>query len=182
MTPERRRPRVAVSSCLRGEAVRYDGTHRRADAILADLAPRFELVSVCPELELGMGVPREPIQLCERPGGRVLLLGRESGRDHTGAMRAFAERRVDALVAEGVAGYVLKRASPSCGLRAVKTVELDGSIVPKGRGLFAAALVARLPDLPVADEDDLATAEARARFADAVEAYDSRLRRRNDPP
>ena len=85
--------RIGVSSCLLGSAVRWDGGHRR-DAFLVDqLGPFVEWVAVCPEVELGMGVPRETIRLVER-GGAVRLVAERSGVDHSEAMRAWARRRL----------------------------------------------------------------------------------------
>jgi uncharacterized protein YbbK (DUF523 family) len=149
------KPRVGISSCLLGRPVRYDGGHKRDDWIVRTLSRRVAFVPVCPELELGLGVPREPIRL-ER-GGR--LVGVESRRDHTAAMRRFAEARVAALAALGLSGYILKSKSPSCGKSGVRV--RGGGASP---GAFAAVLLARLPDLPVEDEARLADPRVSARF------------------
>jgi uncharacterized protein YbbK (DUF523 family) len=154
--------RVGISSCLLGANVRWDGGHKRADW-LDDLSRELEWVAVCPEVELGLGVPREPIQLVAREG--VRLLGRESGADHTGAMRAFAERRADELRAAGIAGYVLKSRSPSCGL----SVGVVGGEPARGR--FAEVLATRWPGLPIAEEEGLRGAEERAIFIARVRAF-----------
>lgn len=147
--------RAGISSCLIGERVRWDGAHRRVD-FLDELARQLTLVPVCPEVELGLGTPREPIHLVDRGG--VRLVGRESGRDHTDAMRAFAERRVDELRALPISGYVVKSRSPSCGL----DVAVEGG--PSARGRFAAVLIDRMPGLPIVDEEMVRTAEQRAIF------------------
>ena len=87
------RPRLGISACLLGDEVRFDGGHKR-DRFLTDVLARFvELVPVCPEVELGMGVPREPVRLV-RDGGDVRMRGNRSGADHTEAMRRFSTRRV----------------------------------------------------------------------------------------
>lgn len=155
------KPRVGISSCLLGSEVRYDGGHKRDRWIAEVLARRVTFVQVCPEVEVGMGVPREPIRL-ER-GGR--LVGVESRTDHTAAMRRFSEARVAALGKLGLSGYILKAKSPSCGMERA----------PR-RGAFAAVLMARLPDLPVEDEARLADPRVRDRFLELVFAL-HRLRR-----
>src|SRR5512133_3246689 len=111
--------RIGVSSCLLGQKVRFDGGHKR-DAFLVDTFGRHvEWVPVCPEVEVGMGTPREPIRLV-RHGAAVRLLGVKSAIDHTQAMRQWAARRADELASEDLDGYILKKDSPSCGMERVK--------------------------------------------------------------
>lgn len=138
------RPRVAVSACLLGHNVRWDGGHKETDEVL-ELERAFELVAVCPEDELGMGTPREPIRLDRRRR----LVGTRSGTDHTEAMRAFALGRLAEL--DPIDGWIFKARSPSCGLFAVP-VEGAG---PVGRGTFADIVTAERPDLPVVEESDV---------------------------
>src|SRR5512140_2354304 len=113
------RIRIGVSSCLLGKKVRYDGQHKRDDFLTEVLDPFVEGVPVCPELELGLGVPREPIRLVGRAEAPRLLAER-SGADHTDAMRSYAEGRVARLVQEDLSGYVTKKDSPSCGMERVR--------------------------------------------------------------
>ncbi len=162
-------PLVGISSCLLGREVRHDGGHKRNRWVVEVLARRVTFVPVCPEFELGLGVPREPIRL-ER-GGR--LVGVESRTDHTAAMRRFAEARVAALGALGLSGYILKSKSPSCGLR---RVPVHGRPGRPGRGAFASVLLERMPDLPVVDEARLADPRVRARFLRLVFARHRLLR------
>ena len=167
-----RRPRVGISRCLLGDQVRYDGTHRRDATVIALLDAHVEWVPVCPEVEVGMGTPREPIHLVTSPDGvpslasLVRLVGVDSGRDWTSRMHAWARERVCELVALDLSGYVFKTRSPSCGIGDV--VIGDGGGERRGRGLFAQALIDALPDLPVADEASLSDAVARARFLERV--------------
>jgi uncharacterized protein YbbK (DUF523 family) len=169
MTP-RRDVRVGVSACLLGESVRWDGAHKR-DAFVAEvLAREVTIVPVCPEVELGLGVPREPIQL-ERRSGAVHLVGIESRRDLTEAMRRYAGERVSELERLGLSGYVLKEKSPSCGLERAKVLEETGEWTVGVRGAFAAVLLERFPGLPIITEDGLADPEARARFLERVLAF-----------
>jgi uncharacterized protein YbbK (DUF523 family) len=148
MTSEK--PRVGVSACLVGREVRYDGGHKRTDAVVR-LGEVVELVPVCPEDEVGMGTPREPIHIDAR--GR--LVGVDSGQDHTDAMNAWAATRLAGL--DDLDGYVLKARSPSCGL--------VGAASLGGRGLFAQRLTEVYPDLPVTDEERIDDDFVRRVFA-----------------
>lgn len=160
--------RVGVSSCLLGEEVRYDGRHKREPYLTEVLGGRVRFVPVCPELDIGLGVPREPIHLLAGPGD-VRLVGVHSGDDHTVPMRTHGERRVDELRRTGLDGYVLKSRSPSCGLGDVPVHDAaSGEVVDHDRGRFAAVLVDRLPDLPVTGEDRLADTAERDRFLERV--------------
>jgi uncharacterized protein YbbK (DUF523 family) len=167
------RPRVGISRCLLGDDVRYDGSHKLADELIAALEPHVDWVPVCPEVEVGMGTPREPIQLVARADGvrsgdaRVRLLGVETGNDWTDRMHAWARQRVETLRESGLSGFILKARSPSCGVHDVAIRE--GPPDP-GRGLFAQALVDAMPDLPIASEDDLRSVEARQAFLARVSA------------
>jgi uncharacterized protein YbbK (DUF523 family) len=162
------RPLCGISACLLGQRVRWDGREKRAP-FAEELAEQLALEPVCPEVELGLGVPREPIQL-ERDGARVALRAIDSRRDLTEAMRSLAERRVAELIDRGLAGFVLKARSPSCGPAAVPVLD-GGRAVARDAGRFAAALIQRSPGLPVADEEQLADPAARAAFVALVRAY-----------
>jgi uncharacterized protein YbbK (DUF523 family)/uncharacterized protein YbgA (DUF1722 family) len=158
--------RIGVSACLLGRAVRYDGGHKREGFLVEDLAPHVELVSTCPEVEVGMGTPREPIALVAAGSG-VAVRGVDSGADWTDALRRHGERRVDELVELGLAGYVLKSGSPSCGL----AVPVRGENGRRRPGVFAAALVERLPLLPVVEEDALHDDDALDHFLTRAYAH-----------
>src|SRR5688572_22537866 len=105
------RPRVGLSSCLLGQSVRYDGGHKRDPFAAGPLGDLVTLVPVCPEVEAGMGVPREPVRLERSPRG-VRMVGIESRADHTDAMTRFSDRRTEELADLGLAGYVFKKNSP----------------------------------------------------------------------
>ena len=114
-----------------GEHVRFDGGHKR-DAFLVETFGRYvEWVPVCPEVEDGLGVPRESMHL-RRVGDRVRLVTTRAGIDHTESMRRFSARRVAALGADDLCGFVLKKNSPSCGMERVKIYGSSGSVT-KGR-------------------------------------------------
>ena len=125
--------RVGVSACLLGEAVRYDGGHKR-DAFVTDTLGRYVTwVPVCPEVEIGLGTPREAIRLQGDPAA-PRLVGTKTGVDLTRRMTDHARGRVRALAGLGLSGYILKRASPSCGMERVKVYSEDGMPGPHGAG------------------------------------------------
>ena len=182
MSDDDERPRVGISRCLLGDEVRYDGGHKRDALLLSTLGASVAWVPVCPEVEAGMGTPREAIDLVERDDGvsagqaRVRLLGVRSGIDWTETMTTWSAARVQTFA--DLDGYVLKSDSPSCGLQDVR-VHGSSGVAHVGRGLFAEALVRLLPDLPVEEETRLRDAAVRNDFIQRVLAY--RCRRLGDP-
>ena len=144
------RPRVGISRCLLGDPVRYDGTDKRADDLLREFSDHVEWVSVCPEVEVGMGTPREPIHFVTIRR-QTRLVGVNSGKDWTETMRAWAEVRARELAALNLSGYIFKSRSPSCGIGDTP-------------GVFARAMIEALPDLPIADEEQLNDPMARVEF------------------
>ena len=163
--------RIGISACLLGDEVRYDGGHKRDAFLTGVLGPFVEWVKVCPEVEIGMGTPREPIRLTAQ-GGRIRLLAVKSGTDYTDTMDTYAARRVEALAPERLCGYVLKKDSPSCGMTRVKVHSPSGSPLPRnGVGRFAAALLARFPDLPIEEEGRLCDPRLRENFIERIFAY-----------
>jgi len=166
--------RIGVSACLLGQEVRYDGGHKR-DSFLVETFGRYvEWVPVCPEVEMGLGTPRETLRLV-RMASDVRLVMPKTGADHTEAMRAYAARRVSELAKENLSGYVLKRSSPSCGMERVRVFDAHGVPAKSGRGLFAEALLQYFPHLPVEEEGRLADPSLRDNFIERVFAY-ARLR------
>lgn len=168
--PGNDRLRLGVSSCLLGEQVRFDGGHKH-DRFLTDLLGRYvEWVPVCPELEVGMGVPREAVRLEGDPQA-PRLVGVRTRTDHTTAMRRFAAARVRQLASLDLQGYVFKRGSPSCGMERVRVYGQAGVPSRRGRGLFAAAFMTALPLLPVEEEGRLNDPVLRENFIERVFAY-----------
>ena len=161
--------RIGVSSCLLGENVRFDGGHKKDDFVTGPLAEYVEFVPVCPEVEVGMGIPRPTIRL-ERRGEEVRLVDPKHGVDHTDAMRRWAERRAADLEKRDLCGYVLKKDSPSCGMERVR-VYAKGAPTKSGVGVFAEALRSRLPLLPVEEEGRLRDDRLRENFVERVFAY-----------
>jgi uncharacterized protein YbgA (DUF1722 family)/uncharacterized protein YbbK (DUF523 family) len=162
--------RLGVSSCLLGEKVRFDGGHKR-DRFVSDVLGAFvEWVPVCPEIEVGMGIPRPALHLVRR-GDVVRMLEIASGRDHTRSMRRFAARRVRELRSLELCGYVLKKDSPSCGMTRVKIYAEKGAAKREDAGLYASALMQAFPNLPVEEDGRLHDPRLRENFIERVFAY-----------
>lgn len=147
--------------------MRYDGGHKRDAFLTETLAPFVEWVPVCPEVELGLGVPRDTLRLAGNARSPRPLVER-TGEDLTVRMQRFARRRVQALGGLQLDGFVLKRGSPSCGLLGVPVHRTSRAPRAAGRGLFAAALVTHIPWLPVEEEGRLADPVLREKFIERV--------------
>jgi uncharacterized protein YbgA (DUF1722 family)/uncharacterized protein YbbK (DUF523 family) len=162
--------RIGISSCLLGERVRFDGNHKR-DVFLVEVFGRHVTwVPVCPEVEMGLGVPRETMRL-EQHGHEIRLVTPKTGADYTDPLRTFAEERLAALSQERLCGYILKKDSPSCGMERVRLYPSNGVPNRSGQGLFAAALMQRFPQLPVEEEGRMQDPRLRENFVTRVFAY-----------
>ena len=162
--------RVGISQCLLGDNVRYDGGHKRDSVLIEALGRHVEWVPVCPEVEVGLGTPREPMRLVGDPQApRLVTLN--AGVDHTEAMHRFAQRRVRELEALNLSGFVFKSASPSCGIRQVPLFNTQGIETHDGVGLFARAFMAHFPDMPVEEESRLHDPQVLKSFLERVRAY-----------
>jgi len=161
--------RIGISSCLLGARVRYDGNHKHDTFITETLGKFLELVPVCPEVGIGMGVPRPPIRLV----GAVAnprAVGREDPKhDVTHKLHAYGERMARDL--SGISGYIFKSKSPSCGLERVPVYGTHGPASRQGRGLYAAAFLAEQPWLPAEEEGRLCDPDLRENFIERVYAY-----------
>jgi len=168
------RPRVGISSCLLGQPVMFNGGHSRDRFLTRDLARYVEWVPVCPEVEIGLGAPREALRLTaaghlvSRDGGGAR--DRVGARDHTDAVAALAGRRRGDLA--GLSGYVFKSRSPSCGLFGVRVYAGEGGgeapVRGDGRGALAARVLASFPLLPAEEEGRLNDPLLRESFIEQV--------------
>ena len=155
--------KIGISSCLLGERVRYDGEHKRNLTVIDLLGDRFEAVPVCPEVEIGMGIPREPVQLMAgKPGPQ--MVGVESGKDWTKAMAGFSSKKLDELAQQNLSGFIFKCRSPSCGTAGVPLHHEQSGEKTSTSGLFAAAFMKHFPDIPVIDEEALQDEKIRQDF------------------
>jgi uncharacterized protein YbgA (DUF1722 family)/uncharacterized protein YbbK (DUF523 family) len=154
---------VAISECLTGGEVRYDGGHKRSSIPHEQLEGLFEYRSICPEVGIGMGVPREPIRLVGLVDAPRAVSVTDSSVDVTDALSGYANDQIAGL--GDVDGYIFMKNSPSCGLFRVKVYGKDG--VPgsaMGRGIYARKVVEGLPDLPVEESGRLFDAVLRENF------------------
>ena len=155
-------PRVVFSRCLGFEACRYNGQTIRDDTV-ESLVPFIEPITVCPEMAIGLGVPREPIRLIEEKGEHVLLQP-ATGRDVMAQMASFADQFLDELT--NVDGFILKYRSPSCGLSQVRVYNSRAPRAGhrKGMGAFGGRVMERFSDLAVEDEGRLQNFDIRQHF------------------
>jgi uncharacterized protein YbbK (DUF523 family) len=159
--------RLGISACLLGERVRYDGGHK-LDHFLADTLGRYiEWVPVCPEVEIGLPIPREAVRLVGDPDSPRLIVPK-SGVDHTDTMRAWARKRLEELAAVGLCGFVFKKDSPSSGLFRVRVYDEHGNPSRTGTGIFPHAVMQRFPLLPLEEEGRLNDLPLRENFIERV--------------
>ncbi len=162
--------RIGVSSCLLGEPVRWDGGHKRDRTVKNQLGRIFEWVPTCPEVEIGMGIPREAVRLAgDLKSPR--MVGNQTGKDWTPRMNRYSRQRSAELAKMGVCGYIFKSRSPSCGIAGIKVTGKNGKITSRGRGLFAGVFMNRCSLVPVEDESRLQDARVRDNFITRVFAY-----------
>ena len=162
------RLRIGISACLVGHEVRYNGGHLSDGFINGALAPYVDWVTVCPEVEVGMGVPREEVRLVANPAA-PRMVGSRSKTDHTDAMLRWSEERAQALAGENLDGFLLTANSPSCGLLRVRLYPSAGGTPSRsGVGLFARALTGAAPDLPVEENGRLRDPRLRENFVEHI--------------
>jgi len=162
--------RLGISSCLLGDEVRFDGGHKR-DNFLTDVLGRYvEWVRVCPEVEAGLGTPREAMRLVGDPQHPRLVTIR-SGNDHTQALMTMTATRIEELKTLDLSGYVFKKDSPSCGVERVRIYNEQGMASRNGAGLFARAFIEQFPLIPVEEEGRLCDAPLRENFIERVFCY-----------
>ncbi|KPK56733.1 MAG: hypothetical protein AMS22_00175 [Thiotrichales bacterium SG8_50] len=162
--------RVGISSCLLGAEVRFDGGHKRDAFITGALSRYFDYVPVCPEVAIGLGTPREPIRLVADAGQPRAVGVKDPSLDVTQALSEYGRETATRL--QGIAGYIVKRGSPSCGMERVKIYSAKGMPAKQGIGVFTRALVAEAPLLPIEEEGRLNDPALRENFILRVFVYD----------
>ncbi len=162
--------RLGISTCLLGERVRYDGGHK-LDRFLVHTLGRFvEWVPVCPEVEIGLPVPRESMRLVGDPQN-PRLVAPKSGADYTERMKAWARERLEQLATMDLCGFVFKKDSPSSGLFRVRVYDEHGMPRRTGTGIFPREVMNRFPLLPLEEEGRLNDMALRENFIERVFAY-----------
>lgn len=165
------RPKLGVSACLLGEKVRSNGEGAELHSLTRTWSHHLELVGVCPEVGIGMGVPRPATRLVNR-NGKIHLINPVSDDDFTQDMIDYAQLQSDALVDAGICGFVFKKDSSTCGLKQVQVYREDQSqALPNGTGLFALVFTTLNPHIPVIEEELLSDPLQAEHFLARVEFF-----------
>jgi uncharacterized protein YbgA (DUF1722 family)/uncharacterized protein YbbK (DUF523 family) len=159
--------KLGISACLLGEEVRFDGGHKLDRFITETLGKFVDFVPVCPEVECGLGIPREAMHLVAAPDGPRLVTVR-TGVDHTERLLAWARKRVEELEREELCGFIFKSDSPSSGMERVKIYSGKGMAAKTGVGLFAREFMHHFPLLPVEEEGRLHDPGLRENFLERL--------------
>lgn len=161
---------IGISSCLLGERVRFDSGHKNHSYISQTLSEYFDFRPFCPEVSIGLGIPREPIRLvAEERGGPVRCIGtKDTEKDFTVPLKAVAHEQFEWIA--GLDGYIFKKDSPSCGMERVK-VYTNAMPEKNGVGIYAAEILNAFPNLPVEEEGRLGDAGLRENFIKRVFLY-----------
>lgn len=161
------RIKLGVSTCLLGESVRYDGGHKQDHFITDTLGIYVAYVPVCPEVECGLGVPREAMRLKGDPAAPRLVTIK-TGVDLTERMVTWAEKRLRELAGEDLCGFIFKSRSPSSGMERVKVYNDKGMPMKNGRGIFAGLFMDRFPLIPTEEEGRLKDPLLRENFIERI--------------
>jgi uncharacterized protein YbbK (DUF523 family) len=178
-SPNRHHPKITIgiSRCLLGDNVRYDGKHKRNKTICSILSPLFTFQSFCPEVAIGLGVPRPPIQLVQSIQQKTKTIRivevNNKNNDYTDSLQQYARHiACTELVDSTICGFIFKKNSPSCGMSNVKVYNLEGQLLHQdGIGLFAYTIKQQYPQLPIEDEENLSNLTLREKFIARVYAY-----------
>jgi len=156
--------KIGVSSCLLGEKVRWNGDHKKDHYVSGVLANYFEYVSICPEIEVGMGVPRETVALYGNPE-KSQMISKKTQIDWTSPMKNYIKNCLKSLAHDDLCGYIFKSKSPSCGLGRIPVYsEFGSNKVRHGSGMFAQAFTKAFPLIPTEDEGRLNDPKIRDNF------------------
>lgn len=162
--------RIGISACLLGAEVRYNGGHKESRLCTHSLAEHFEFVPVCPEVAIGLGIPRQPIRLVGEATQPQALGTVDPTLNVTAPLAAYGQQMAEEL--KDLSGYIFMHKSPSCGLERVKVYRDNGAPQHEGgRGIYAQAFCAAHPDLPVEEDGRLCDAVLRENFMVRVYAY-----------
>lgn len=165
------RPKIGISSCLVGHEVRFDGGHKHNLYVTQTLGQHFDFAPFCPEVAIGLGIPRASIRLQAPDNDSNAIIAIRSGttdEDLTQRLDAYGGKVARQL--DDFSGYILKKDSPSCGLERVKvyTPGPDAPPIRRGSGIFAARLLQERPELPMEEEGRLMDPGLRENFVTRV--------------
>ena len=164
------KPKIAISACLLGAEVRFNGGHKESRLCSQALSEHFDFVPLCPEVAIGLGIPRQPIRLVGDSAKPQAVGSVDSTLDVTHALHDYGASM--AATHTDICGYIFMQKSPSCGLERVKVYQ-DGSRPAElsGRGIYANAFCAAHPDLPAEEDGRLNDPVLRENFLTRVYAY-----------
>ncbi|MGM0563488.1 MAG: YbgA family protein [Pseudomonadota bacterium] len=161
---------VGISQCLLGDKVRYDGEHKRSRFCTDVLAPYFDFEPICPEVAIGLGIPRPPIRLVEDEGEVRVKGVKKADLDPTDDLREYSEKRTSQL--DHLCGYILMQKSPSCGMERVAVYHPNGNpLHHQGVGVYAEVLKRNHPLLPIEESGRLNDSTLRENFIARVYAF-----------
>ena len=160
---------VGISACLLGEKVRYDGGHKRSKYCLDVLSECFQFTPLCPEVSVGLSIPREPIRLVGSAEDPRVVGVKDPTLDVTDKLKEYADEV--SRTHTDLCGYILMKGSPSCGMERVKIYHKNGMPNVAGSGVYAARFMKNNPALPVEEEARLNDAVLRENFIIRVFTY-----------
>ena len=169
MFAEEDKLKIGISSCLLGEKVRHDGGHKKSSYLINILSPYAHFLPCCPEVAIGLGIPRPTIRLKGDPNDPSLVFVKDESIDITQKMQQFAEKKI--LDLASLDGYILKKDSPSCGMKNVRVYQEPAKSPKMGVGIFAKELLSAFPNLPVEDEGRLNDYMLRENFIERIYVY-----------
>lgn len=165
--------KVGISACLLGQEVRYNGSHKRSRYLQDILSKYFDYAPICPEMGIGMGVPRKPIRLITTSGNNVegieAALSDDNSVRFTDQLKEYAQKQAHQL--SDASGYIFMQKSPSCGYSRVKLYHENGNPLEVAQGIYAAELDRLLPLMPKEEAGRLSDAMIRENFITRVMAY-----------
>lgn len=162
--------RIGVSACLLGEKVRFDAGHKNQKFLTETLSEFFKYQPFCPEVAIGLGVPRSSLRLIKDDEGKLNAIMPKTNENHTEALSDYADKTVQRI--QSISGYVLKSKSPSCGMNRVRVYDAEGNSLPStGVGIFAQKLMEAMPNLPIEEEGRLNDNHLRENFIKHVFVY-----------
>ena len=168
-TDTKQKIQIGISSCLLGQKVRFDANHKEQRFITQKLSKRFEFIPVCPEMAIGLGVPRTPIHLAGDQHNQRVVNIKDESIDVTDKLVQFGQKTAKQL--GFISGYIFKKGSPSCGLFNVKIYKSKSQVLNTGTGMYAKQIVDSNPLLPVEEEGRLKDDKLRQNFLQRVEVY-----------
>lgn len=161
---------IGISSCLMGEEVRFNGGHKLSRLCVNTLSDFFEYKAICPEVGIGLGIPRKAIHLIGDPDAPRAVNTSDESIDVTDQLKEFAEQTIPTL--DKICGYIFIKGSPSCGLFRVKVYNKGNpNPVDSGRGIYAQEVTKSMPLLPVEEAGRLTDPVLRENFIARVFAY-----------